>query len=83
MRDSLTILLNKVAGKVHFCETSLRGNDTWYDFKGDHDDLFVFVEDKMVTSGIAHNITSVQYARTCGQNTEYTVVYNHALSKAV
>ncbi|UUA75146.1 hypothetical protein [Cellvibrio sp. QJXJ] len=76
MRDTLVLLHDKARNKIHFASTSLRGNDHWIDFRGDNDDLFILVEDLMVENGIANNVTSIQYLRTCGKNIEYTVTYN-------
>jgi hypothetical protein len=79
MRDSVVVLHDQVRQAIHFCETELQGQDRWFDFTGDNDDLFIKVESLMVDNGIAHNVTSVQYLRKCGNTIEYTVVFNKVI----
>lgn len=76
MRDSVVVMYDEQRQAIHFCETELRGDDRWFSFSGDHDDLFVKIECLMVDNGIAHNVTTVQYLRKCANTVEYTVVFN-------
>lgn len=80
MRDSLVVLHDELRQSIHFCETELRGEDRWFSFSGDHDDLFIKVESLMVDNGIAHNVTSVQYLRKSGKIIEYTVAFNRIVN---
>jgi hypothetical protein len=80
MRDSTVVLHDEQRQAIHFCDTELRGDDRWFSFIGDHDDLHIKVESLMVDNGIAHNVTSVQYLRKCGKTVEYTVVFNRIVN---
>lgn len=83
MRNSLVILHNAQTQKIHFCSTELRGQDRWFSFTGNENELFAKVEELMVDNGIAHNVTSVQFLRRCGSVNEYQVVYNELSNSAV
>lgn len=76
MRNSVVVIHDPVKGAIHFCETSLQGEDRWFPFVGDSNDLFGKIEQLMVDNAIANNVTSVEALRQCGKCLEYTVVYN-------
>lgn len=76
MRNSVVVLHNPVTQEIHFCSTALQGEDQWFPFAGDNVDFFIEIEQLMVSHGIAHNVTSVQYLRKSGNTVEHTVVYN-------
>jgi hypothetical protein len=58
---------------LHFCSTGLQGEDKWFPIR---QGLFVTIEVLLVAFGIAHNVTSVNELRECGESTDYEVVYN-------
>jgi len=76
MRNSVVVIHDPVNGAIHFCETSLQGEDRWFPFVGDRNDLFVKIEQLMVDNAIANNVTSVEPLRQSGKSVEYAVVFN-------
>ena len=77
-RASVVVIVAPVRGaeSLHFCGTPLQGADDWYPLEGLS--VFAAIEKRMIEGGIAHNVTSVQAIRNCGQSTDFRVVYNEA-----
>jgi hypothetical protein len=85
MRKTTTIIVCKVRGyeSFHFTKEPLQTRDDgdcgkrelWFPIHHDQS-LFNAVESLLVTNGIAHNVTSINKLRACGNSVDYEVVYN-------
>lgn len=86
-RDTVTIIVNHTTNYVHFCSTKLaKGwNDTddfWFPIITPAH-LFEVVEGIMVTGNVAHNVTSIEKLRSCGDCVDYKVTYNKPIADKV
>ncbi|RYY74547.1 MAG: hypothetical protein EOO52_13360 [Gammaproteobacteria bacterium] len=78
MRNQVVVIHDPNLSSVHFCDTVLRGVDRWFAVGNDQESLFPCIEFLMVNAGIAHNVTAIDFLRSCGRTIEYTVIYNEA-----
>lgn len=82
-RDTVTIIVNHKTNYVHFCSTKLANGckgiaDFW--FPVDPTRLFEGIEGIMTTGNVAHNVTSIEKLRSCGDCVDYTVTYNKSIT---